>query len=348
MQLEKELDALFSKQKSTKQQENNTLAILKNIDKKIGLLAEKLLINAKQVDQSQALLNNLKKEEDLLQKEASTQTALLEKHLMSAYEMGRYPLIKVFLNEENPQVMDRLASYYSYLNKARLDVIIALQKNQTRLTKLKETREAELKTLRALQEQELTEQTELKKEQNKQSALANRLRQSILTQNSQIAFTQKSKRALEKILSQTPQNAYPRPQAPFSRMQYKLTWPTKGLLSDLYGKTITGTSLKHSGVEILAPENQPIVAVYPGVVVFSDWLRGFGLITIIDHGLGFMTLYAHNQSLLKRQGEQVSMGEEIATVGHTGGQQENGVYFEIRKNGRPVDPLRWLLPEKLS
>lgn len=345
-QLEKELHALFQEKKSTKKKESSTLASLKTIEKKIGLLSEKLSLQTKQIERTKAELVSLQKQESELEKESKAQTLLLENHLISAYQMGRSPIIKTLLNEENPQVIERLASYYSYINKARLEAILNLQKTTTALSNTKKEQQATLKTLKILKEKELLEQAELEKEQQRQLTLVKDLRNAIKNQTSKISFAQKSKQDLEKILQKAIESPYPRPEAPFSRMQYKLSWPTTGYLNDLYGKLIAGTSLKHSGVEIIAPESQIIKAVYPGKIVFADWLRGFGLITIIDHGLGYMTLYAHNQSLLKNQGENVAMGEDIATVGHSGGQQETGVYFEIRKNGRPVDPLRWLKPER--
>ena len=91
-----------------------------------------------------------------------------------------------------------------------------------------------------------------------------------------------------------------------------------------------------------AAEGAAVTAVYPGKVVFSDWLKGYGLLLIIDHGRGFMTLYAHNQSLFKQKGDSVNQGEQFATVGHSGGLKQNGLYLEIRQRGQAISPLAWL------
>lgn len=98
----------------------------------------------------------------------------------------------------------------------------------------------------------------------------------------------------------------------------------------------------HQGVTFFAEEGAVVTAVYPGKIVFSDWLKGYGLLLIIDHGQGFMTLYAHNQSLFKRKGQYVNQNEQIASVGHSGGIKQNGLYFEIRLKGKAVPPLNWL------
>ena len=98
----------------------------------------------------------------------------------------------------------------------------------------------------------------------------------------------------------------------------------------------------NQGVVFFAQEGAPVTAVFPGKIVFSDWLKGYGLILILDHGQGFMTLYAHNQSLFKQKGDSVIQGEQIATVGHSGGLKQNGLYFEIRQRGKAIPPLRWL------
>ncbi len=103
-----------------------------------------------------------------------------------------------------------------------------------------------------------------------------------------------------------------------------------------------GFQRMNQGLTFFAAEGAPVTAVYPGKVVFSDWLNGYGLLLIIDHGQGFMTLYAHNQSLFKSKGTNVIQGEQIATVGHSGGLKQNGLYFEVRHGGKAVPPLEWL------
>ena len=128
---------------------------------------------------------------------------------------------------------------------------------------------------------------------------------------------------------------------PFGKLKGKLPWPVVGKPSNRFGRYRNGTSLRWQGLTIPSTEGNRVEAIHSGRIVFADWLRGSGLLVIIDHGDGYMSLYAHNQSLLKEIGDWVNPGDTIATVGNSGGQQRSGLYFEIRHNGKPTDPKRW-------
>ena len=134
---------------------------------------------------------------------------------------------------------------------------------------------------------------------------------------------------------------------PFKQLKGALEWPTRGRLTTLYG-ALKAVGLKWDGVIISAPEGQEVKSIHHGRVAFADWLRGFGLLLIIDHGDGYMTLYGHNQSLFKEIGEWVKPGETVALVGRSGGKGSAGVYFGIRYNGRPVNPQSWCRKAKGS
>jgi septal ring factor EnvC (AmiA/AmiB activator) len=128
---------------------------------------------------------------------------------------------------------------------------------------------------------------------------------------------------------------------PFAKLRGRLNWPSRGKLITRYGSARKVGKLKWQGVNISAPEGTEVRAISHGRVAFSDWLRGFGLLTIIDHGDGYMSLYGGNQSLFKEVGDWVEAGEAIASVGNSGGRQDSALYFEIRHNGKPSNPLKW-------
>jgi septal ring factor EnvC (AmiA/AmiB activator) len=128
---------------------------------------------------------------------------------------------------------------------------------------------------------------------------------------------------------------------PFSRLKGKLPWPVQGKLAARYGANRKAESLTWRGVVIDAEEGREVKAIYNGRVVFADWMRGFGLLLIVDHGNGYMSLYGHNQSLYKNVGDVVRKGEAVATVGNSGGRETPGLYFEIRHNGVPDNPVLW-------
>ena len=128
---------------------------------------------------------------------------------------------------------------------------------------------------------------------------------------------------------------------PFNQLRGKLNWPVKGDLKNRFGSLRKGGKLRWQGVRIAADSGNDVEAVSPGRVIFADWFRNMGLLIIIDHGNGFMSLYGHNERLLKKAGDWVSAREVIAKVGDTGGQQEPNLYFEIRRGGNPVNPALW-------
>lgn len=128
---------------------------------------------------------------------------------------------------------------------------------------------------------------------------------------------------------------------PFLTLRGRLQWPSRGKLTTRYGSARKVGKLKWQGVNIKAPEGTEVHAISHGRVAFSDWLRGFGLLTIIDHGDGYMSLYGGNQSLFKEVGDWVEAGEVIAGVGNSGGRKNSALYFEIRHNGKPTNPLKW-------
>ena len=145
--------------------------------------------------------------------------------------------------------------------------------------------------------------------------------------------------SLGELLADIPQS--PSDARPFKQQKGKLPWPTSGPFLATFGEPRKQGGLTWNGVLISAKHGTPVRAISHGRVAFADWLQGFGFITIIDHGEGYMSLYGHNETLVKQAGDWVDAGEVIATSGDSGGQPMPGVYFEIRSRGKPVNPSRW-------
>jgi septal ring factor EnvC (AmiA/AmiB activator) len=129
---------------------------------------------------------------------------------------------------------------------------------------------------------------------------------------------------------------------PFSKLRGKLSLPVRGELTGRFGAPRGATGTEAKGVFIRAREGQPVRAIAGGQVVYSEWMRGFGNLLILDHGEAYLSIYANTESLLKQVGERVSAGEAVATTGASGGNEETGLYFEMRHLGRAFDPLRWV------
>ena len=130
--------------------------------------------------------------------------------------------------------------------------------------------------------------------------------------------------------------------SPFEQLKGKLALPVKGVVSNKFGTPRPESSVLWKGLFLRAISHQSVKAVAAGRVVFADWLRGFGNLLILDHGKGYMSLYGNNEALYKQVGDVLRGGDTIATVGNSGGNEESGLYFELRHEGQPMDPMKWI------
>ena len=190
-----------------------------------------------------------------------------------------------------------------------------------------------------------SEQKKLRGRVKKRSDTLSKLQASLRTDARKLGSLQKERGKLEEILSAVEEAVtdmkLPKNYQPFVSLKGKLKWPLKGRVAHSYGSPRSG-ELRWEGWLISAKAGAAVNAVHNGRVVFSNYLRGFGLLIILDHGDGYMTLYAHNQELLKDTGDWVQSSETVARAGDTGGLSKPALYFEIRKQGKPADPKSWL------
>lgn len=322
-------------QKSLQQSEQQISRISKDIHQ-----VQQKLINA------QKRLKQLQQRKKELELQLKNQQAYLKKQIVTSYSLGRQPAVKVLLNLQDPQKIDRTLAYYDYFNKARAKQI---ESYRAVIDELGETRNAidqENEILIKSRSQLVTSKAELKQSQRSRKKTLAKLDASIKDRSLELDRLTADQKRLEKLLQEVEKAIanlqLPEDSRPFSQLKSKLPWPTRGKVTRYYGSQLAGGKLRRNGVVINTNQPTQVNAVHYGRVVFSDWIRGFGLMTIIDHGGGYMSLYGHNKSLLKETGDWVHTGETIAYSGNSGGQQETGLYFEIRKNGRPQNPLKWL------
>lgn len=299
-----------------------------------------------QLNQAQASLKKLQKKKKKLELQLKNQQSYLKKQIVTAYSLGRQPAVKVLLNLEDPQKIDRTLAYYDYFNKARAKEI---ESYRTTIDELSATRLAidhQNETLINARSKLVTSKAELNESQRSRKRTLAKLNSSIKGKSLELEKLTNDQKRLEELLKKVEKAIanlkLPEDSRPFSQLRSKLPWPTRGKVTKYYRSRLAGGKLRQNGVIIETNPAEQVSAVHYGRVVFSDWIRGFGLMTIIDHGGGYMSLYGHNKSLLKDIGDWVHTGEAIAYAGNSGGQQETGLYFEIRKNGRPQNPLKWL------
>jgi septal ring factor EnvC (AmiA/AmiB activator) len=270
--------------------------------------------------------------------------AALAGQLRVAYMIGRQEPLKLLLNQQDPLHSGRLFAYYGYIGRARADQIAHIQVQVQRLDGLDQQlqqQQAELATLKAAQQQQ-TQQLE-RSRNDRQQVLAT-LTAAARTREQSLARLKSQQAGLEGLLKELNRSlksvAPPDNATAFGRSRGLLPWPVAGRLTAQFGDT-RASGVKWEGVVIATERDAPVRAVSAGRVVYADWLPGMGLLEILDHGEGYMSLYGHNDRLLKAAGESVGAGEAIAAAGDTGGRAAPELYFEIRRGGKPVNPAPW-------
>jgi len=295
---------------------------------------------------NRAQLQELRSRQQGQVRQLASQRAGLAAEARAAYVMGRQQQVKLLLNQEQPAAIGRALVYFGYLSRARLQQIEAVHTTLQQLRDLEQAigdKNRELSELRLSQEQQ-TRQLQDQKRSREELLVA--LASELESQGSELKRLKNNEQQLEKLIASLQQVLDDIPaeagkRGAFSTLKGKLRWPTHGELVHRFGTQRGSSGLKWQGVLIAAPEGGKVRAISAGRVVFADWMRGFGLLLIIEHGEGYMSLYGHNQALYKEVGEWVDTGDVVATLGASGGQQEPGLYFELRHKGRPVDPVKW-------
>ena len=313
----------------------------------IGELSRSLAKLAIQLKQQQRELRKRQQEKKNQSQQLKQQQQRLAQQIRASYAMGNQGYAKLFLNQQEPSTIGRTLVYYDYLNQSRMRSIQSIEQRITALARIEnEIRNKQQRITRAQQQRQKEKRTLEEKRQTRQQVLAS-IQKDLKSQAQRLVQLEQARKALEsliaslsKALADIPPDAGDIKQ--LRQLKGKLLRPVKGRTQNRFGKQRKGGNLKWQGITINARAGTPVRAIHHGRIAFSDWLRGFGMLVIIDHGDGYMSLYGHNESLYKDVGEWVESGEIVATVGESGGQSRSGLYFEIRKNGKPLNPRQWL------
>ena len=340
------------------QQKDNLLNLLADIEKHYGEIAALLKTLQIQIEQKRHSLDNIRQDMQVYQKEIDKLSKELAGQIRAAYAMGQKEKLKLLLNQQDPALSSRMMVYFNYFNKERLKKLTEIEAAVQRLDQLDKQKKTETELLEQNLEQKKSEQAALDEARKQRNELLVQIGNDFSSSEQQLTQLQESQNRLKSLMASLPiteeELAVDAEQAKelsspiensselksdFSTLKGKLPWPVRGRLSQKFGSPRSeGT---WDGVLIDASEGMEIKAVTRGKVVYAEWLRGYGLLTIIDHGQGYMSLYAFNQSLYKRIGDTVEAGDVIASVGQSGGRSQAGLYFGIRKKGVPIDPLEW-------
>lgn len=335
---------------------------LAEVEKRYGETAAILKTLQAQIEQARQNLGKNQQDRIIYQAEIDKQSKELAAQIKAAYAMGRKEKLKVMLNQQDPVLSSRMMLYYNYLNKARLkklsDIKSIIQR-QGQLDKQKDTETAQLeKSL----EQKQTEQAVFDEVKKQRNLLLKQLLRDFSSHQQQLKDLKESENKLRGLIRQLqdekdaladqsePQNepttaivdTTPPINSDFISLKNQLPWPVNGAVHKFGSARAKGL---WDGVLIHADEGVEVKAVAKGKVAYADLLQGYGSLIIIDHGQGYMTVHGFNQSLYKKMGDLVEAGDVIASVGKSGGRKQSGLYFAIRKQGLPIDPLEWCIKQ---
>ena len=343
--LEQEISNYKETLDSTQGQKSEIEATLERNEQGINKLINEIDGIEKELETTNDKVSWLTERQKELLTVKSEQQYYIEQQVRAAYEIGSQEYLKVLLNQEDPNEIARMLTYYDYFNQARSRQIESYNLTLLDLDRVTQELAEETVVLESQRRALGAQQKSLASVQKEKQMTLKALISQISTTGSALLKLEQNRGRLEQLLDKLEESLAnldaPRSAQPFAGMQGKLQLPVEGRISHRFGNQRNQGKLRWHGIFIDAAEGESVYAVHYGRVVFSDWLRGFGLLMIISHGEGYMSLYGHNQALFRETGDWVSAGEVIAAVGDSGGQDKTGLYFEIRIDGKPNNPQNW-------
>ena len=385
--LQQRLESLKKELDDSQEAHKDAADALKESELAISEANKKLFeINHRQ-QQNKKTLAQLEADSASTNQTLAQQQKLLSSQLYHQYIHGQQSYVQTILQSEHPSEIARDLHYFSYIAKARAELINKMQGNLSRIAKLNEETASALNEVAELKQKKIDERRALESQKLEKSKVVNTLSQQIASQRGEIKKLSRDEKRLSqlvkrlaKIIPPTPKPKAPKPNAPkgspskkststdiaeanrqpkeivanndtlpsdvfaganFATLKGKLRLPVRGDVTNRFGASREDSGISWKGLFIRASEGAEVKSVANGRVVFADWLRGFGNLIIVDHGDGYMSLYGNNQAILKQVGEAVHAGDAIASVGNSGGNETNGLYYELRRQSRPFDPLSW-------
>ena len=318
---------------------------LREAELNLGRLQKEMAANQRALVASQEELTELQQQRGELEQARDAQQARIALELKTAWQLGQQGQVKVLLNQESPHTVARAMAYYRYFFKARNDLVANYRETLGELQAVELRIAGTLDQLAGQQAMLEEQQAQLVTAQASREKTVASLNDSIQSKAEQLKQMEQNRRELESLIAAIEKAVadleVPDDYQPFKSARGKMPWPLAGRRTNNFGKPRNEGKMRWQGVTIPAKEGTRVNAIHHGRVVYADWLRGSGLLVIIDHGDGYMSLYAHNQSLLREVGEWVSAGTPISTVGNSGGQERPALYFEIRHQGKPTNPGGW-------
>ena len=356
--LRKRIANLQQELEKTSESKSEVTDALRESERSISDSNRKLAELAQQQLTAKHTLGQLQQQARQLERDMQGQQVLLGKMLYQQYLNGKQEYLKLLLNNHDPNQVAREMQYYEYIARSRAAWLKTLRANLTQLNTVTVQTKQKSAEIAALQEEQKLQKRTLEKDKRIHQQVFNKIALQLKQQRREIGHLQRNENRLAQLVEKLSRMlAQPKgggifsndklpddrfDGSPFEQLKGKLTLPVKGVVSNRFGSTRPDSTVLWKGLFLRATANQPVKAIAAGRVVFADWLRGFGNLLIIDHGKGYMSLYGNNETLYKQVGDVLRGGDTIAAVGNSGGNEDSGLYFELRHEGNPMDPIKWI------
>lgn len=357
-QLRQRIDALQKDLASKEESRSEAADALRESEQAISGASRKLAELAQEQRAANGSLSQLQTRSNTVKSDIDRQQLQLAKLLYRQYVGGQHEYLRLLLNQQDPNLIARELHYYNYLSRAHIESINALRTSLEQLDEL--TRESHNKSLeiKAIQAEQAKQKKHLEQEKAGHKKLLASISLQVEQQRREISKLKRDEERLSRLVERIGKLLAQKNRAstlsnsrlpdastdgnPFAALKGRLSLPIRGELINRFGSRRADGGMTWKGLFIRAPSGEEVKSIAGGRVVFADWLRGFGNLMIVDHGSGYMSLYGNNESIHKRVGDSVKSGDTIAAVGNSGGNADSGLYFELRHQGKPFDPLNWV------
>ncbi len=300
---------------------------------------------AQQQQSANRELSQLQQRASAIDRELQGQQAMLGRLLYQQYmDGGEQEYLKLLLNNDDPNQVARELRYYEYIARNRAATLQSLRNGRARLQAVTDQARKKSDEIASLQAEERDQRQLLERDKHAHQLMLNKISQQMKQQRREIGHLQRNESRLSQLVEKLA-HVLPDTQTDsvaFKSLRGKLALPVKGRVTNKFGARRPESTMPWTGWFLRTSPSQPVKAVAAGRVVYADWLRGFGNLLIIDHGQGYMSLYGNNETLYKQVGDSLRGGDLIATVGSSGGNADSGLYFELRFEGKPFDPGKWV------
>ncbi len=319
---------------------------LKTIEANIGQVNSKIRKVDGQIKARKSELKKMRATRLEHQRKLSRENEYLAEQVYAAFTLGQQEKVKLLFSQQAPEALQRNLVYYEYFSNARVELISTVQSSIDKIVETEHLIQQAQAELKADQQTLSDQKKRLNQDLGKRKTIVASLNSQLKKQGGSLSLLQGEALQLQNLIDSIQKifDEAPEPEIAhkaFAKLKGKLAWPVEGKVRRLFGRHKPLSDLRWQGVMIEAKGGKHVMAVSHGRIAFADWLRGFGNLIIIDHGNSYLSLYGHNESLFKSAGEWVDAGEIISSIGSSGGHSKPGLYFEIRRKGKPQNPTTW-------